>query len=93
MDLQIYPAKPRRHWIPRLLFDMMDLWNFTYRHNKKQMITPHAFPLPFGGKLNREKRGCKLAAGMLWNAVEKKYAKGFKHVNVGILRRNVRKMK
>ena len=65
MDLQIYPVKPRRHWISRLLFDMMDLWNFTYRHNEKQMITPHAFSLPFGGKLNREKRGCKLAAGML----------------------------
>lgn len=54
-----------------------------YKHNERQMILPHEFFLPFGGKLNPENRWCKMAALIPWDIIEDKYAKSFKNLKNG----------
>lgn len=54
-----------------------------YKHNEKQMILPHEFFLPFGGKLNPENRWCKLAFLIPWDVIEDRYAKSFKNLKNG----------
>lgn len=54
-----------------------------YKYSDNQMMLPHEFFLPFGGKLNPENRWCKLAALIPWSKIEEKYAKNFKNIKVG----------
>ena len=61
-----------------------------YKYTEKQMILPHEFFLPFGGKLNPNNRWCKLASLIPWAAVEEKYAKSFKSIKVGQIACSVR---
>ena len=54
-----------------------------YKHSEKQMILPDDFFLPFGGKLNKENRWCKLAQIIPWDIIEEKYIKNFKNTTGG----------
>jgi len=54
-----------------------------YKHSEKQMILPHEFFLPFGGKLDPENRWCKLAAIIPWDVVEDKYIGNFTNTTNG----------
>jgi len=54
-----------------------------YKHDEKQMIMPHEFFLPFGGKLNPENRWCKLALLIPWDVIEDRYARCFKNLRNG----------
>jgi hypothetical protein len=61
-----------------------------YKYSDNQIMLPHEFFLPFGGKLNPENRWCKLAALIPWSNVEEKYAKSFKNIKVGQVACSVR---
>lgn len=61
-----------------------------YKRTEAQMLIPHEFFLPFGGKLNPENRWVKLAALIPWWEIEEKYAKNFKNTNVGQVALSVR---
>jgi IS5 family transposase len=50
---------------------------------QQQMILPHEFFLPFGGKLNSHNQWCQLAAMIPWSEIEEKYAKNFKNLKSG----------
>lgn len=54
-----------------------------YKHSEKQMILSDDFFLPFGGKLNKENRWCKLAQIIPWDVIEEKYIKNFKNTTGG----------
>lgn len=54
-----------------------------YKHNEKQMILPHEFFLPFGGKLNPENRWCKMAAIIPWDDIEDRYIENFENTSEG----------
>lgn len=54
-----------------------------YKFKAQQIIFPHEFFLPFGGKLNPENQWCKLAELIDWGSLESRYAKNFKDINVG----------
>ena len=54
-----------------------------YKYSDNQVILPHEFFLPFGGKLNPENRWCKLAVLIPWSKIEEKYAKSFKNIETG----------
>lgn len=54
-----------------------------YKYSDNQILLPHEFFLPFGGKLNPENRWCKLAAMIPWHRIEEKYAKNFKNLRRG----------
>ena len=54
-----------------------------YKFKARQAIFPHEFFLPFGGKLNPHNQWCKLAELIDWGALEDRYARNFKDVNVG----------
>jgi transposase, IS5 family len=61
-----------------------------YKYSDNQIMLPHEFFLPFGGKLNPENRWCKLATLIPWADVEEKYAKSFKSIKVGQVACSVR---
>ncbi|WP_107842109.1 hypothetical protein [Metasolibacillus meyeri] len=46
-----------------------------YEHNENQMILPHEFFLPFGGRLNVDNRWVRMASLIPWNEVEEAYIK------------------
>jgi len=54
-----------------------------YKYTEQQMILPHEFFLPFGGKLNPKNQWCQLAAMIPWAEIEIKYAKNFKNLKSG----------
>ena len=54
-----------------------------YKYSESQILLPHEFFLPFGGKLNPENRWCKLAAMIPWHKIEQRYAKNFKNLRKG----------
>lgn len=54
-----------------------------YKYTEQQMILPHEFFLPFGGKLNPKNQWCQLAAMIPWPEIEIKYAKNFKNLKSG----------
>jgi len=61
-----------------------------YKYTEQQIMIPHEFFLPFGGKLNPNNRWCKLASLILWAEIEEKYAKSFKSIKVGQVACSVR---
>jgi len=61
-----------------------------YKYSDNQIMLPHEFFLPFGGKLNPENRWCKLAALIPWSKIEEKYARNFKNIKVGQVACSVR---
>lgn len=61
-----------------------------YRYSDKQVMMPHEFFLPFGGKLNPENRWCKFARVVPWKEAEEKYAKNFNSGNAGKVAHPVR---
>lgn len=61
-----------------------------YKYSDNQIMLPHEFFLPFGGKLNPENRWCKLAALIPWSRIEEKYAKSFKNLKAGQVACSVR---
>ena len=54
-----------------------------YKYTEQQMILPHEFFLPFGGKLNPKNQWCQLAAMIPWAEIEIKYAQNFKSLTSG----------
>jgi IS5 family transposase len=54
-----------------------------YKYIDNQILLPHEFFLPFGGKLDPENRWCKLAAMIPWTKIEERYAKNFKNLRSG----------
>jgi IS5 family transposase len=54
-----------------------------YKYTEQQMILPHEFFLPFGGKLNSKNQWCQLAAMIPWFEIEMKYAQNFKNLKSG----------
>ena len=48
-----------------------------YKPTEQQIIFPHEFFLPFGGKLNPDNKWCTLAQIIPWAEIEKKYARSF----------------
>jgi IS5 family transposase len=54
-----------------------------YKYTEQQMILPHEFFLPFGGKLNPKNQWCQLAVMIPWPEIEIKYAKNFKNLKSG----------
>lgn len=49
-----------------------------YRKRENQMVLPHEFFLPFGGKLSENNRWVKLTQIIPWDRIEDEYAKLFK---------------
>jgi IS5 family transposase len=62
-----------------------------YKYTEQQMILPHEFFLPFGGKLNPKNQWCQLAAMIPWAEIEIKYARNFKNLTAGQVALSVRK--
>jgi IS5 family transposase len=54
-----------------------------YQYTEQQMILPHEFFLPFGGKLNPKNQWCQLAVMIPWAEIEIKYARNFKNLKSG----------
>ncbi|TCL53425.1 IS4 family transposase, partial [Hydrogenispora ethanolica] len=54
-----------------------------YKYTTRQLILPHEFFLPFGGKLNPKNTWCQLAAIIPWEQIEIKYAQTFKNLSSG----------
>ena len=61
-----------------------------YEFTEQQMILPHEFFLPFGGRLNPSNKWCQLAAMIPWAEIEGKYAKNFKNLKTGQVAYSVR---
>jgi IS5 family transposase len=61
-----------------------------YKRTEAQILLPHEFFLPFGGKLNPDNRWVKLAALIPWWEIEEKYAKNFKNTDAGQVALSVR---
>ncbi|PKM46341.1 MAG: IS5/IS1182 family transposase [Firmicutes bacterium HGW-Firmicutes-8] len=61
-----------------------------YRSNQNQMLLPHEFFLPFGGRLNAENQWCRLAMLIPWGEFEERYAKCFKKRHTGQIALSVR---
>lgn len=62
-----------------------------YKYSEQQMILPHEFFLPFGGKFNPKNQWCQLAAIIPWAEIEIKYTRNFKNLNAGQVALSVRK--
>jgi IS5 family transposase len=54
-----------------------------YKYTTQQLILPHEFFLPFGGRLNPKNSWCQLAAMIPWAEIEIKYAQNFKNPSNG----------
>ena len=54
-----------------------------YRKRESQMLLPHEFFLPFGGKLNEDNRWVKLTQLIPWDRIEDEYATLFKPARNG----------
>lgn len=61
-----------------------------YKYIDKQIVMPHEFFLPFGGKLNPDNHWCKLVAIIPWKEVEERYAKSFNSRNAGKVAHSIR---
>lgn len=61
-----------------------------YKYTEQQMILPHEFFLPFGGRLNPNNKWCQLAEIIPWAEIEEKYAKNFKNLKTGQVAHSVR---
>jgi IS5 family transposase len=61
-----------------------------YRYTEQQMIMPHEFFLPFGGKLNPKNHWCQMAMLIPWAEVERKYAVNFENLRTGQVACSVR---
>lgn len=61
-----------------------------YRYTEQQMIMPHEFFLPFGGKLNPKNHWCQMAMLIPWAEVERKYAGNFENLRTGQVACSVR---
>lgn len=61
-----------------------------YEHNENQMILPHEFFLPFGGRLNPDNRWVVMASLIPWNEVESAYIKTLGDTSQGSKAYNVR---
>lgn len=54
-----------------------------YDYKEKQILLPHEFFLPFGGKLDENDEWCELALIIPWIEIEEKYADNFKNKKTG----------
>ena len=61
-----------------------------YEHNENQMIMPHEFFLPFGGRLNPDNRWVVMASLIPWNEVEEAYIKTLGDTKQGSKAYNIR---
>jgi len=49
-----------------------------YKYTEQQIMIPHEFFLPFGGKLNPNNRWCKLASLISWAEIEESMPKALR---------------